>query len=210
MDNIKSQAIGKRILNLREKLNMSQKSFAEALGDISQRLVGYWEKGERFPPLDQIVKIAKLGEVPVNWLLFGNDEENLQNWSYKKAFDSFQRLDKSDYFGVIVKVLPALENIIPRTEEDIYIPREPDRENHERNYDEENYHNFSVWSNATRAGLIIDIVSSLAEQIPDNENERLKLEQKISTYIHEYLEYSDRDFSDIPDSLRERYKSLED
>lgn len=203
------KSVGERIKSLRKKLQLTQKEFGRLVDkSAGQGIVQNWEAGNNYPSLERIVKIAKLGDVSVNWLLFGDDEDNLQNWGYKKAFDSFQRLDKSDYFGVIDKVLPALEDIIPKSGEDIYIPGEPDRENHERNYDEKNYHNFDVWSSSTRAGLIIDIITSLAKQTV-NESERLKLESKISTYIHEYLEYGYRDFSEIPDSLRERYKYLE-
>ncbi|MBJ3791993.1 helix-turn-helix transcriptional regulator, partial [Bacillus sp. OA1] len=49
--------IGLRIKSLRKKENLTQKQLAEKIG-VSQRMIGYYESEERFPPHDVLTKLA--------------------------------------------------------------------------------------------------------------------------------------------------------
>jgi|GEM_PF-1227014 len=89
-------AISKRIYELRQQYNLSQKEFAEKIG-ASQASVNYWENGKRIPKFEQIQKIAKAFEISVSSLieidtdtkeaakLLNMDAEELAKVRYKKA-----------------------------------------------------------------------------------------------------------------------------
>lgn len=63
---------GKILKQLRCEKSLSQKAFGNALG-VSRQSVGYWEKGEREPDLDTIMKIAEYFDVSINYL-FGKED----------------------------------------------------------------------------------------------------------------------------------------
>lgn len=64
-----------RIKRLRTENGLSQKQFAEALGEgFSQATVSKYELGDMEPPLDRLVRIADFGQVSVDWLL-GRSED---------------------------------------------------------------------------------------------------------------------------------------
>ena len=57
-----------RLKELREEKNMTRQALAEEL-HISVRLVGYWENGQRECSLDMLIKLAKLLDTDVNYLI---------------------------------------------------------------------------------------------------------------------------------------------
>lgn len=57
-----------RLKELREEKNMTRQALAEEL-HISVRLVGYWENGQRECSLDMLIKLAKLLDIDVNYLI---------------------------------------------------------------------------------------------------------------------------------------------
>ena len=67
-----------KIKNLRVVNNLSQKNLAEKLG-ISQNAVSQWERGERMPSLEMIVKMAEIFNVPATDLLENSKYPNLSN-----------------------------------------------------------------------------------------------------------------------------------
>ena len=60
--------IGERIKQIRGKV--SQKEFAISIG-VAQNTLGNYERGDRTPNADVIVRIAKDYDVSFNWLLLG-------------------------------------------------------------------------------------------------------------------------------------------
>lgn len=60
--------IGLRIKSLRKKENLTQKQLAEKIG-VSQRMIGYYESEERFPPHDVLTKLADCFSVSADYLL---------------------------------------------------------------------------------------------------------------------------------------------
>lgn len=66
--------MGKRIKDLRQKQNKTQKFFADLLF-ISPSYLTLIEKGERTMTLDVLVQIAKICDVSTDYLLFGNITE---------------------------------------------------------------------------------------------------------------------------------------
>lgn len=57
-----------RLKELREEKNMTRQALADEL-HISIRLVGYWENGQRECSLDMLIKLAKLLDTDVNYLI---------------------------------------------------------------------------------------------------------------------------------------------
>ncbi|HFU7058711.1 helix-turn-helix transcriptional regulator [Bacillus cereus group sp. RP37] len=66
--------IGLRLKSLRKKENLTQKQLAEKIG-VSQRMIGYYESEERFPPHDVLTKLADCFSVSADYLL-GRDVTN--------------------------------------------------------------------------------------------------------------------------------------
>ncbi len=63
-----NNVIGLRIKSLRKKENLTQKQLAEKIG-VSQRMIGYYESEERFPPHDVLSKLADCFSVSADYLL---------------------------------------------------------------------------------------------------------------------------------------------
>lgn len=66
------QAIGERLVELREALGRTQADFARLVGVTPQALLN-WEKGNNRPSIDMAYKIAAgTGGVPVGYILSGD------------------------------------------------------------------------------------------------------------------------------------------
>lgn len=61
-----------RLKELREEKNMTRQALADEL-HISVRLVGYWENGQRECSLDMLIKLAKILDSDVNYLIGYSD-----------------------------------------------------------------------------------------------------------------------------------------
>lgn len=68
--------LNEKLQQLRKIKGMSQENVAQVI-DVSRQTISKWELGETSPELDKLVKLAKLYEVTVDYLL-GNDESLIQ------------------------------------------------------------------------------------------------------------------------------------
>ncbi len=66
---IDKPAVGKRLQKIMQQAQVTQKDLAELLG-ISQPAVSQYLQG-RIPPGDVLLKIARLGNTTIEWLLTG-------------------------------------------------------------------------------------------------------------------------------------------
>lgn len=78
MNSIDTKKVGERILEIRENINSGKKMSLEAFGNLlsppaDKGLVRKWEKGQNIPKGDRLTQIAKLGNVTVEYLLFGRE-----------------------------------------------------------------------------------------------------------------------------------------
>ncbi|HHT9118378.1 MAG TPA: helix-turn-helix domain-containing protein, partial [Candidatus Hypogeohydataceae bacterium YC38] len=69
--------IGKRIKIIRG--NLSQKKFGELLGGISQDKISKYESGTIAAPISVIATIAKIGNVTVDWIFFGEEDKKVKS-----------------------------------------------------------------------------------------------------------------------------------
>lgn len=76
MKNIHKE-IGKRIKTIRG--NLSQKKFGELLGGISQDKISKYESGTIAAPISVIAKIAKTGNVTVDWIFWGEENKKVKS-----------------------------------------------------------------------------------------------------------------------------------
>lgn len=62
--------IGNRIREIREGLGLSQEAFAKAIRVPKQYYISRYEMG-RVPDPDLLIKIARLGNVSIDWIFTG-------------------------------------------------------------------------------------------------------------------------------------------
>lgn len=61
-----------RLVKCRETAKMSQGEVALTIG-VDQTAISKYERGLFFPKADKMMKLARLYNVPVEWLFFGSD-----------------------------------------------------------------------------------------------------------------------------------------
>lgn len=76
---------GDKLKQLRNSHNLTQKELGEKF-NLSQRVIGYYEKNERFPDQTTLLKIAEYFDVSIDFLLGRTD--------YKHNHDDISKLKK--------------------------------------------------------------------------------------------------------------------
>ena len=79
-----------RLYKLRKKHNLSQEELAERLG-VSRQAVSKWERGEASPDTDNLIALAKIYNLSLDELIYGEKEENgeeIKEESTKNSADS--------------------------------------------------------------------------------------------------------------------------
>ena len=61
-----------KIAKLRDTKNWTQQELAEQIGEV-QRTISFWERGRSMPDPDQLLKLANVFDVPVEWFYSEND-----------------------------------------------------------------------------------------------------------------------------------------
>lgn len=110
----------KRLRELRESLNMTQKEFAEHIG-FTQATLSAYENSLKIPSLDIVMKISKKCETSIDWLCGLNNKKE-QNNSYTKISSilsdivgisnvstiSFLEIEKEDILVNKIKLYPIV------------------------------------------------------------------------------------------------------
>ena len=78
---INKTEIGKRIFTIRKSLGLTMKEFGERMGNpvASDSIVSRWEKGVSVPNNERLKRIAEIGDISVNELLYGDSQEYVHN-----------------------------------------------------------------------------------------------------------------------------------
>lgn len=61
----------KNIKIIREKLKLDQAEFAKMLDLDSKQTISNWETGRRRPSYEHLEKLAEIGGVTIDWILYG-------------------------------------------------------------------------------------------------------------------------------------------
>lgn len=75
---INLREIGERICRLRESMDMTQEDLALCL-HVDRRTIIRVEKGQRSSSLQMLADLAKLLEIPTDYILFGEDNPGFQS-----------------------------------------------------------------------------------------------------------------------------------
>ncbi|MBG9987868.1 helix-turn-helix transcriptional regulator [Aerococcaceae bacterium DSM 111176] len=124
--------IGKRIRSIREKLGMTSEEFAELFDPpASKGTVSKWENGRYLPNNKRLVKIARLGNISVEELLYGEKLE-IQTFNSGEEFENARQkiineillnddLKNSEAFSELQKTLSDISIPAPNEEERSFI-----------------------------------------------------------------------------------------
>lgn len=93
-DNINKKQVGRRILAIRKRRNLTLIDFAKKVG-ASKSSVSDWEKGFRLPPEATLTKIAVMGNISVDKLLYGNGNNEVE-----EIYQRIIKLPKADILGI--------------------------------------------------------------------------------------------------------------
>lgn len=86
---VDKDSVGSRIKNIRQKMGLNQEDFGEKVDNDTpahKSLVSKWEKGMSLPNNERLKRIAELGKLSVNDLLYGEYRE--------KVYDIFKSVEK--------------------------------------------------------------------------------------------------------------------
>lgn len=83
---INNTGVGTRINEIRLSKGLTMKDFGEKIDSkVTKGTVNNWEKGRARPRKDRLKKIAELGQVSVNYILYGESKElNQELYEYLK------------------------------------------------------------------------------------------------------------------------------
>ena len=90
-----------RIAFIRKKLGLSQIKFSEQL-EVKRGTYALWETGQNSAPVSVIAKIAKLGNVSIDWLVTGEEAEKDDI-----VMNAYNKLDASSQ-AVVLRLLLRL------------------------------------------------------------------------------------------------------
>lgn len=93
-ENINKKQVGRRILAIRKRRNLTLIDFAKKVG-ASKSSVSDWEKGFRLPPEATLTKIAIMGNTSVDKLLYGNGNNEVE-----EIYQRIIKLPKADILGI--------------------------------------------------------------------------------------------------------------
>jgi transcriptional regulator len=97
-ENINKKQVGRRILAIRKRRNLTLIDFAKKIG-AGKSSVSDWEKGFRLPPEAVLTKIAIMGNTSVDKLLYGNGNNEIE-----ELYKSLIKLPKKELIYLMVRV----------------------------------------------------------------------------------------------------------
>ena len=99
-ENINKKQVGRRILAIRKRRNLTLIDFAKKVG-ASKSSVSDWEKGFRLPSEGILTKIAIMGNTSVDKLLYGNGSNKND---VEEIYQQLIKLPKADILGIFRRV----------------------------------------------------------------------------------------------------------
>ncbi|AHJ86749.1 helix-turn-helix domain-containing protein [Bacillus sp. ZZQ-131] len=110
-------AIGKRVKEIRAELKMSQSQFAESIG-VSKSLISLIELSRKKPSVETINKIAKKGNVSVDYIMgrtdnrsSGKNETSEVKIELNTAVDRIEKLTEEQQRFIIKMLNGMVDNI---------------------------------------------------------------------------------------------------
>ena len=120
MKDIDKKAVGRRIFEIRQSMNLTLEEFGKIIG-ASKSSISEWENGKNLPPAKSIVsrwekgtmlpnksrlfKIAALGNMTVNELLYGNIEKDVE-----ELYQRLIKLPRGEFIDLMMRVAIEFES----------------------------------------------------------------------------------------------------
>ena len=97
-ENINKKQVGRHISTIRKRNFLTLIEFAEKVG-ASKSSVSDWEKGSRLPPEAALTKIATIGNMSVDKLLYGDGNNDVE-----EIYQRLIKLPEADILGIFRRV----------------------------------------------------------------------------------------------------------
>ena len=97
-ENIDKKQVGRRIMTIRKRKFLTLIEFAQKIG-ASKSSVSDWEQGFRLPPEAALTKIAIMGNISVDKLLYGNGNNEVE-----ELYKSLIKLPKKELIDLMIRV----------------------------------------------------------------------------------------------------------
>ena len=104
-ENINKKQVGRRILSIRKRRNLTLIDFAKKIG-ASKSSVSDWEKGFRLPSEGILTKIAIMGNTTVDKLLYGEGINEVE-----ELYKSLIKLPKGELVDLIIRMKEEKKNV---------------------------------------------------------------------------------------------------
>lgn len=102
---VDKKAVGLRIFYIRKKMYLTLEQFGKIDNlNASKSIVLRWENGTSLPNRSRLEIIAKLGNITVNELLYGNSEKDKE-----ELFEGITKLPKGDVIDLMMRVVKVFE-----------------------------------------------------------------------------------------------------
>ena len=88
-----------RLYELRKKHNLSQEELAEKLG-VSRQAVSKWERSEASPDTDNLIALAKIYDLSLDELIYGEREERKEEKKEETKENTSAESDESVYIDI--------------------------------------------------------------------------------------------------------------
>lgn len=75
--------VANRIVKLRKKAGMNQAQLAKKL-NVTPSTVGMYEQGRRYPNIEMLIKLSKIFDVSLDFLITGSEYPHSKEYSPKK------------------------------------------------------------------------------------------------------------------------------
>lgn len=97
-ENINKKQVGRRILAIRKRRNLTLIDFAKKIG-AGKSSVSDWEKGFRLPPEAVLTKIAIMGNTSIDKLLYGDGKNDVE-----EIYQKLIKLPEADILEIMSRV----------------------------------------------------------------------------------------------------------
>ena len=97
-ENINKKQVGRRILAIRKRRNLTLIDFAKKIG-AGKSSVSDWEKGFRLPSEGSLTKIAIMGNTSVDKLLYGDGKNDVE-----EIYQKLIKLPEADILEIMSRV----------------------------------------------------------------------------------------------------------
>lgn len=160
--------IGSKIRDIRKKKKMSMENFGKLFDPpASKGVVSNWENDYNYPNSERLIRIAELGDITVDELLYGSLDDYAQ-----RLLDELEeelQEDESIKKGVIPLIISDIKNkMFPR-----FFPREfKNKESLEEEFTEYKDSALKTWTNFDE--LDVEIVNRIGRQLSSTITDNLK------------------------------------